>query len=98
MFDNCGTILKNLIIANDLQGGAPDFMRKVTVFYVCYVPRHFNMRRIVFIRLCFCTLVPRFHLNFIKTCDGSASLGIAMSIKITLALRGTTMALTAACS
>ena len=43
---------------------------------------------------CFRILVPRFHLNFIKTRDGAAGLGIAMLIKITLALCGTTMTLT----
>ena len=43
---------------------------------------------------CFCIPVPRFHLNFIKTRDGAAGLGIAMLIKITLALCGTTVTLT----
>ena len=38
--------------------------------------------------------MPRFHVNFIKTRDGAAGLGIAMLIKITLALCGTTMTLT----
>ena len=67
-------------------------MKKVTVFVTC---RGILLcGRNVFIICCFCIPVPRFHLNFIKTRDGAAGLGIAMLTKITLALCGTTLTLT----